>query len=110
MKVDTPAMIDALRKMCTSEQHKASRQQADVERIRAFNDLLLCSVRRHGRVHEFGLMGAYKLRTRDIGSDLKKLPAMLRKGKLRLLPSRTKGRMEVRMIFKRLVKARRAGS
>ncbi len=43
-------------------------------------------MRRFGRVYELGMMGIYKLRTRDFFSDLAKFPTMLRKGKMKLMP------------------------
>jgi heterodisulfide reductase subunit C len=100
MEVDTPAMIDALRMI-------AREAPEEMSRVRIFNDLLLGSVRRFGRVYELGLMAAYKLKAKDFFGDLGKLPAMLRKGKLRLLPSAAKGRSAVSAIFDR-VRARRA--
>jgi heterodisulfide reductase subunit C len=99
MGVDTPAMIDRLRAL-------ASEAPDDLRRVRVFNQALLGSVRRFGRVYELGLMAAFKLRARDFLSDVGKLPAMLRKGKLRLLPPFTRGRKAVARIF---AQARRAG-
>jgi heterodisulfide reductase subunit C2 len=101
MKVDTPAVIDKLREMSKSAPAR------DLEKIRIFNDTLLSMVRRYGRGYEMGLMAMYKLRTRDLFSDVKKLPMMLRKGKLALLPPRTPGSKQVARIFDR-VRARRA--
>jgi heterodisulfide reductase subunit C2 len=94
MKVDTPAVIDALRAMA-----QASPVEGDMEKVRTFNKTMLGSIRRFGRVYEFGLMGEYKLRTRDFFSDLMKFPTMLNKGKMRLLPRRAKGQREVASIF-----------
>ncbi len=52
---------------------------------------MLGSVGSFGRVYEFGLMAAYKLRTRDFFSDLAKFPTMLLKGKMKLFPPSTCG-------------------
>jgi hypothetical protein len=46
-------------------------------------------------------MTAYKLRTGDLFSDVGKVPQMLAKGKLALLPHRSGSVGEVREIFKR---------
>ncbi len=96
MGVNTPALVDKLRTMTTRA------PSADLERIRIFNDEMLKSMRRFGRVYEFGLMGAYKMRTRDVFSDLGKFPRMLVKGKMRIIPPFVKGRKAVGSIFRRI--------
>ena len=101
MKVDTPALIDKLRAQANSA-------PADLENIRIFNDTMLKSIRRFGRVYEFGLMGEYKLRTRDFFSDLTKFPTMLFKGKMKLLPPSTRGKKAVAGVFDRVHRIRRA--
>jgi heterodisulfide reductase subunit C len=60
-----------------------------------------------GRVYELGLMAAFKLRTRSFRRDFDKLPVMLRKGKLALLPTWARGRSERARLFRR---ARQLGS
>ena len=66
-----------------------------------FNRSFLSSVRRHGRVFEMGMMAFYKLRTGDLFSDVDKVPQMLAKGKLSLLPKRSGSVGEVREVFRR---------
>ena len=100
MKVDTPTLIDKLRAMAKSAPR-------EIERIRTFNEVFLGSVRQFGRAYEFGLMGVYKLRTRDFFSDLDKFPAMLLKGKMNLIPPFAKGHKAVANIFSRVHQARR---
>lgn len=103
MEVDTPTLIDKLRA-------KASKApEADVERVRVFNETMLDSMRKFGRVYEFGMMGTYKLKTRDFMSDLAKFPTMLMKGKMKLVPPMTKGRKAVAAIFDKVRSSRRAG-
>jgi len=97
MKVDTPALIDNLRAM-------AHAVPAETRRIRIFNEAMLGSMRRFGRVYEFGMMAIYKLRSRDFFSDLLKFPTMLRKGKMKLVPPAGKGRAAVARIFDRTQK------
>lgn len=101
MEVDTPTLIDRLHAM-------AQDAPGDLRRVRIFNETLLGSVRRFGRVYEFGLMGLYKLRARDLFSDLSKLPILLRKRKIRVLPQFIRGRKAVAAIFGRVHEARRA--
>jgi heterodisulfide reductase subunit C len=52
-------------------------------------------------VFEMGMMAFYKLRTFDLFSDVGKVPQMLSKGKLSLLPKRSGGAGEVREVFRR---------
>ena len=101
MKVDTPALVDRLREM-------SKEAPKDVERVRIFNDTLLRSVRRFGRVYDFALMAEYKLRARDFFSDLGKLPTMLRKRKIALLPPFIRGRRSVARIFDQVRRMRRS--
>jgi len=101
MKVDTPVLIDKLHAM-------AQAAPGDLRKVHVFNNVMLASMRRFGRVWEFGMMGVYKLRSLDLFTDLGKLPAMLRKGKFRMLPSVSKGRSAVADIFDRVRRARRA--
>jgi len=103
MKVDTPALIDKLREL-------AQEAEADsgTERVRVFNKAMLGSMQRFGRVYEFGMMGEYKLRTRDFFSDLNKFPKMLAKGKMKLFPPMVSGRKSVSSIFRRVRDMRRA--
>jgi heterodisulfide reductase subunit C len=100
MQVDTPALIDRLR-----EAGKDTAKDADGENVRILNRTMLESMRWFGRVYELEMMGRYKLRARDFFSDLAKLPAMLLKGKMKLIPPRTKGRKAAASIF---AKARRS--
>jgi len=96
MGIDVAAVMDALRMMAI-ERHVALPDA----RGRQFNRSFLGSVRRHGRVFEVGMMAAYKLRTFDLLSDVGKVPRMLAKGKLSLLPKRSGSAKEVREVFRR---------
>ncbi|MHB9035850.1 MAG: 4Fe-4S dicluster domain-containing protein [Armatimonadota bacterium] len=107
MKVDTPALIDRLREMYVRGSNPDPGRK-DLEKIRIFNDEMLKSMKRFGRVYELGLMGFYKLRTRDFFSDLDKFPKMLAKGKMKLFPPRTRAGKSVSSIFDRVRSARRA--
>ena len=73
----------------------------DDARAERFGRSFLASVQRHGRVYEMGMMTAYKLRSRALFSDVDKVPAMLRKGKLPLLWHRRRGCDDVKSIFRR---------
>jgi len=69
--------------------------------IAKFHEEFLRQVQLHGRTHEVGLMGLYKLRSRDLFSDLISGAQMFLKGKLGLIPSRVKRLKEVKGLFKK---------
>lgn len=102
-QVDIPAMNDALRAISVRERLTAADTVVPV-----FNDEFLKSVRRRGRMHELGLMAAFKLRTRRFFEDMAKAPLMLRKGKLPLRGARVRGRSEREELFRRAAEAGRA--
>ena len=89
-------MMDSLRIMAIDRQVTLSDAHG-----KQFNRSFLGSVRRHGRVFEMGMMAFYKLRTGDLLLDVDKVPQMLAKGKLSLLPKRSGSAREVRKVFRR---------
>ncbi len=66
-----------------------------------FHEEFLRQVQWHGRAHEMGLVGLYKLRSRRFFDDVISGVQMFLKGKLGLIPSRVKGRAEVKRLFKK---------
>ena len=94
--IDIAGVMDALRMIAV--ERKTALPNARGEQ---FNRSFLNSVRRHGRVFEFGMMVAYKLRSHDLFADAAKTPQMLKKGKLSLLPNRSGAAAEVREVFRR---------
>ncbi len=96
MEIDIAGVMDALRIMAIDRQTALPDAHG-----RQFHRSFLGSVRRHGRVYEMGMMTAYKLRTGDLLSDVGKVPQMLAKGKLALLPHRSGSVGEVREVFER---------
>jgi heterodisulfide reductase subunit C len=96
MGIDVAGVMDILRIMAV--ERKVDLPDARVE---AFNRSFLRSVRRHGRVYEMGMLAAYKLRSRDLFSDMDKAPKLLAKKKLSLLPRRSGAAGEIRGLFER---------
>lgn len=94
--IDIAAVMDALRIMAIDRQVTLPDSHG-----KQFNRSFLDSVRRHGRVFELGMMAFYKLRTGDLFSDMDKAPQMFAKGKLSLLPKRSRSAGEVKQIFRR---------
>ena len=66
-----------------------------------FHEAFLDSVRRHGRLFELGMVGRYKLTSRDFFSGAKLGMEMVRKGKLKFLPSGIQAKREIREMFKK---------
>jgi heterodisulfide reductase subunit C len=96
MEIDVAAVIDALRLLAV--QRGASKPPGDVP---LFNRAFLKTVEMFGRSYEMGMVAAYKLGTGKWMNDTEKFPAMLKKRKISLLPSRGGDRKTVGRIFKR---------
>jgi heterodisulfide reductase subunit C2 len=96
MEIDVAGVMDVLRMLAVEK--KAS---APDTRGRIFNEAFLSSVRSHSRVFELGLMTRYKLRSGDLFADVGKVPKMLLKQKLSLLPHFSGKRKEVQRVFER---------
>ena len=64
-----------------------------------FHEEFLKEVARNGRVHEITLIGMYKMRSKKFFDDIFAGLQMFLKGKLGLIPSRIKGRDEVKKLF-----------
>jgi heterodisulfide reductase subunit C len=94
--VEPAAAVDALRRLA-----RAAGETTRDTTVPTFNDIFLSAVRRLGRVHEVSLLAVFKLRTRSFFQDVAKLPMMLRKGKLQVLPVRVRGRAARERIFAR---------
>ena len=95
MGIDVAAVIDALRKLALAR--GASKQKGNVP---LFNRAFLKTVETFGRSYEIGMITAYKLGTGKLMNDTEKFPAMLKKGKIALLPPRGGDRKTVKRIFK----------
>jgi len=100
--IDIAGVMDLLRERVLSQQKTAAEP-----RVAAFHRSFLQSVRRWGRTFEVGMLGAYKMRSRDLFGDLKLGMAMFKRGKLRLLPRKIRGQKKVRAIFKRSKKRKK---
>lgn len=90
-------VMDACRQLSVKE-GKVNKEQANVLKL---HEEILRQVSIFGRVHEISMTGLYKLRSRDFFSDVLAGAQMFLKGKLGLIPSRIKGRSEVKRLFKK---------
>ena len=95
MGIDTVAVMDALRAMAVER-----KSPAPDGNVPLFNSAFLKTVEIFGRTYDLGLMAAYKIGTSSYFQDTDKLPLMMKKKKLALLPSFGADRKTVKRIFK----------
>lgn len=93
--VELSKVMDALRQ--TSIKRGIAAKEPS---IKIFHETFLSSVERLGRTHEISMLGEYKLRSRDLFSDLILGAKLFMKGKLNILPGFVKARGEMKQIFK----------
>jgi heterodisulfide reductase subunit B/heterodisulfide reductase subunit C len=97
MGIDVAAVMDALRRLAI--ERGAPKPKGNVP---LFNRAFLKTVEIFGRSYEIGMITAYKLGTGKLMDDTEKFPAMLKKGKIALLPPRGGDRKTVKRIFKKI--------
>ncbi len=103
MGIDVAAVIDALRRLAL--ERGASKQKGNVS---LFNRAFLKTVETFGRSYEIGMITAYKIGTMKLMNDTEKFPAMLKKGKIALLPPRGGDRKTVKRIFRKFKESKGA--
>lgn len=86
-------MFDALRYMALEEGYKPDPM------VYALHRSFLDSIRLWGRVHELSMLMEYKLRSRDLFSDLGMGVGLILKGKISFLPERIRGLADVRRLY-----------
>jgi heterodisulfide reductase subunit C len=95
MEINTAAVIDALRALAVARGAPVPKGNAPL-----FNRAFLSTVKTFGRAYELPMILAYKLRTLNLIKDMDKLPAMLKKGKMALLPPSGADRLAVKRMFR----------
>jgi len=68
-------------------------------RIPLFHKAFLGSISHWGRAYEIGLIGGYKMSSKDLFGDMKLGLNMFLKGRLKLTPHSIKGKAEIKQIF-----------
>ncbi|MDI6829526.1 MAG: 4Fe-4S dicluster domain-containing protein [Armatimonadota bacterium] len=96
--IELAKVMDALRETAV-----ARKIQPGEPSISTFHKTFLDSVERMGRVHEISMLAEYKLRSRNLFSDLLLGARMFLKGKLALIPKFLKGRSDIKRIFKKIL-------
>lgn len=92
--VDPARVIDALREIARREAPGSGPRA-----VGAFHAAFLGQIKSHGRVHEVGLVAAYKLRSGALFADVATAPGLLTRGKLPLRPARVADPGEIRRLF-----------
>jgi heterodisulfide reductase subunit C len=92
--IDIAAMMDAAREVAV----QAGVTIAEPD-ILNFHQQVIKSIERHGRTHKLEIMMRYKVRSRDLFSDVDLGLKMLAKRKLDLRPSKVNDRRELNAIF-----------
>ena len=95
MGIDVAAVMDSLRRLAL--ERGAPKPEGDMP---LFNRAFLKTVEIFGRPYDIAMITAYKIGTRKMMEDTEKFPAMLKKGKIALLPSLNGDRKTVKRIFK----------
>ena len=95
--VDVLKVMDTLKEIALEEKVKTKESEIPI-----FHQTFLGSIRQWGRTHELSMLILLKLKTRDIAvGDLILGVKMFLKGKLKVLPKKTKGVDEIKAIFER---------
>jgi heterodisulfide reductase subunit C2 len=102
MEINMAEVMDALRVL--AEARGAAKPAGNAPLM---NRILLGTIRRFGRTYDLGAMALYKAGTSSYGKDLDKVPTILKKGKIALLPPRGADRKTVKRIFANLDKTRK---
>ena len=97
MGIDMASVMDALRALAIKR--KAAKPEGNPP---LFNNAFLKTVNLFGRAYDLGLIGMYKIGTKTFMKDTDKFPAMLKKGKIALLPTLGAERKTVRRVFKKV--------
>ena len=93
---DPARVIDAVRELSIQT------GVADIPRtISAFHKAFLEQIRSNGRLHEFGMVMDYKLRSGELMKDVTSAPGMLTRGKLSFRAERIEAVDEIKRIFEK---------
>lgn len=93
--IDIARVMDALRQMAVAEAGRMGEPDAV-----KFHRLFLFVLQAFGRMHEAALLAAYKVWSRHLMADMDSGAALLRKGKIPVLPKPIKGMAQIRRAFK----------
>jgi heterodisulfide reductase subunit C len=94
--IDVPALLDPIR-------HQVLKKgiQTQESEVPTFHSTFMKTIRTFGRVHELFLIGMYKMKTKSYFTDMELGMKMFKKGKIHLLPHRSKNIGAVKEVFKK---------
>lgn len=95
-QINFTAVIDALKSLAVEK--GVAEPQGDAP---LFNRLFLNTVKSYGRAYDLQVIALYKLGTGSLKQDVDKFPAMLKKGKMAILPPSGADKGRIRRIFKK---------
>lgn len=104
MDIDVASVIDALRALALTREASITKGN-----ISLFNRVFLQTVKAFGRMYDIPMMAAYKIRTHSFMKDMDKLPEMLMKRKIAILPPSGADKRTVKGIFDRTWQNRGTG-
>lgn len=93
-EINFAAVIDALKAIAVEK--GVAKPEGDAP---LFNRLFLETVQSYGRAYDLKAIAMYKLGTGSLKQDMDKLPAMLKKGKMAILPPSGADKGKVKRIF-----------
>jgi heterodisulfide reductase subunit C len=96
MGINLAAVMDALRALASEAGAVAPKGNAPL-----FNRAFLASVKTFGRAYDLSAIITYKLGTGNLMQDTDKFPAMLKKGKMALLPPSGADTRTVKRVFEK---------
>jgi heterodisulfide reductase subunit C len=96
-EVDLPRIMEHLRQ----ESLRRGLVHPKAKDLLAFHESFLASIKSNGRLHEVGLIAAYKLKTWHLLQDVLVAPKLFLRGKLKLLPHGIEGKGDLARIFAR---------
>ncbi len=99
--IDIAKIMDVLRHIALGSGIKAAERDIPI-----FHSVFLDSIKSKGRIHELGLIWQYKTKTRDFMKDAALGWRMVKRGKIKLFPSKFGGGREIKGIFRRYEKGK----
>lgn len=92
--IEIAALMDVLREIALRKKVPPAEP-----RIPLFHKAFLGSISHWGRAYEIGLIGGYKMSSKDLFGDMRLGLNMFLKGRLKLTPHSIKGKAEIKQIF-----------
>jgi len=104
MQINIAAVMDALRALALARNASLPKGNAP-----AFNRAFLNTVKTYGRSYDLSAIAQYKLGGGNLIQDIGKFPAMLKKGKIAVLPPSGADKQTVKQIFNKAQQTKGSG-